>query len=252
MQCPKCGFVMSELDTECLRCKRMGGNAAAAPARSVLTAAQPQTAQAMRDEEKECPRCGKATNASATVCDKCGYEYQPDVNRSERYQRLLAEEAQVAPPPSTLKKTVPAYVSWPIIGACLLAMCGAGWAMFGSSLTGEGEADSSVSSPIIMARHHKPHAGGAMHAVTYKVTGTARQAVVTYRGADGAPTPAPQTVDLPWIENFSAKTGTALSVSAKPAGGTGKVTVGIHADGVIRQQTDSPGADGLTAATDKL
>ncbi len=32
----------------------------------------------------------------------------------------------------------------------------------------------------------------------------------------------------------------------------GKVTVEIHVDGVIRQQTDAPGADGQTSATDKL
>ncbi len=200
MQCSKCGFIMSELDTECLRCKRMGASAAAAPVAPVSMAPAPMAARRCVEEEKECPRCGKATHASAMVCDKCGYEYQPDLNRAERYQRLLAEETRRPRLPSAMRQTISPYVSWSIIGACLLAMCGAGWAMLGPSLTGTGDADSSLSAPIVMAHHHK-----GLHAVTYKVAGTAKQAVVTYRGADGAPASAPATVDLPWIEDFQGQ-----------------------------------------------
>ena len=114
MQCPKCGYVMGELDTQCLRCRGKG--------LAVQTAPPPPsvTAQAMREEEKECPRCGKAARASVMLCDKCGYEYQPEVGRAERYQALVAEEARAAPPAVRLRQTLPPAASWSIIAVCLL------------------------------------------------------------------------------------------------------------------------------------
>jgi ribosomal protein S27AE len=240
MQCPKCGFIMSELDTECLRCKRSGGSAVAVPA---------VTAQAMREEEKECPRCGKAALASATLCDKCGYEYQPDLSRAERYQALLAEEGALAPP-SGLRRTIAPALSWSIIGACLLAIGGAGWGMFGGSLIGSG-AENVMDSPIITS-HHKAHHGVGIQAVTYNVTGTAAQAVITYRSADGALVATPAAVSLPWIETIRAKTGAHLSLAAKPSDQKGTVTVAIRVGGVTRKQADTPGANGLTTVNDTL
>ena len=164
MQCPKCGYVMGELDTQCLRCRGKG--------LAVQTAAPPVvTAQAMREEEKECPRCGKAALASVTLCDKCGYEYQPEVGRAERYQALVAEEARTAPPAIGLRQALPQAASWSIIAACLLLIGLASYGRcFGGLVTGQDYATGDISSPISVVFHRKAH---RLHTVTYKVTGTA-------------------------------------------------------------------------------
>ena len=197
MQCPKCGYVMGELDTQCLRCRGKG--------LAVQTAAPPPpvTAQAMREEEKECPRCGKAALASVMLCDKCGYEYQPEVGRAERYQALVAEEARAAPPAVGLRQTLPPAASWSIIAACLLLIGVAGWTMFGGLVTGQDYATGDISSPISVVFHRKAH---RLHTVTYKVTGTAAQAPVAYAGADGATVSPPAAVSLPWSQDVKAKT----------------------------------------------
>lgn len=241
MQCSKCGFVMSDLDTECLRCQRTEGGVVAAPA---------ATAQAMRQEEKECPRCGKATLASAMVCDKCGYEYQPDLSRAERYQARLAEEAAAAPP-SALRRAVSPALSWSIIGACLLAIGGAGWGMFGGSLTGS-SAENVMDSPVIMSHRHKTHHGTGIQSVTYMVTGTAAQAVVTYRGDEGTPLSSPAAVSLPWTQTIRAKAGSHLFLSARPSDQSKTVTVAIQVGGIVRKQAATPGADGLPSVADTL
>ena len=193
MQCPKCGFVLSELDKECLRCKRMGDRGVAAPAAPVQSTAPAAVLAAPAVEEKECPRCGKATVLSASTCDKCGYEYQAEASRSERYQALLAQE-EATPAPSALRRPLPQALSWGIISACILFIGGAGWAMFGGSLLGSG-ADDQMGLPIIVAHHHKSHHAPAIQAVTYSVSGTATQAYVTYLDADAAPVSPATAVD---------------------------------------------------------
>ena len=134
MQCSRCGYVLGEFETDCLRCKRTGGGTIpvtrlqAAPA---LTAAGRPAGRAREPagDEKECPRCGKATAGAAAACDKCGYEYRPGESQAERYQALLAEEARTPAPPPALQRTVSPYVSWGLIGVCLLAVLGASYAM---------------------------------------------------------------------------------------------------------------------------
>jgi len=242
MQCQKCGFVMSELDTECLRCQRMGASAVAAPPEPVATL------QYVNTGEKECPRCGKATTLSASVCDKCGYEYQPEGSAPERYQALLSEDTGVGSA-SSLRRTVSPALSWSIIGACLLAIGGAGWGMFGGSMTGI-NAESVMDSPIIRSHHHKGLHG--LQTVTYSVTGTAAQAVISYRGADGAAVSLPAAVPLPWTETIKAKPGSGLSLSAQPSDGSGTASVSIQVGSVVRKQADTPGTDGLTTVADTL
>ena len=256
MQCSKCGYVLGEFETECLRCKRTGGGAIpvtrlqAAP---VLTAGA--TAGAVREpasDEKECPRCGKATGGAAAACDKCGYEYRPDESRSERYQALLAEEARTPASPPALHRTVPPYVSWGLIGACLLAVLGAGYSMLLTPLLGRSASQDSMASPVIFLHHRKPRHTGALRAVAYKVTGTAAQAIVTYRGEDGAPVTLPAPVALPWAETLKLKPGSDLSLSARPADANGTVVAEIDVDDVARKQADAVGPDGATSVTDTL
>lgn len=249
MQCPKCSYVMDDLETECLRCKRTNAGAVvAAPHPAELP---PLSELSAMPFEKECPRCGKATTAEAETCDKCGYEYHPDVNRSERYQALLAEEANLAAAPSALRRTVPPALSWSIIGASLLAIGIAGWAMIGDQLTGDGDSDSYAASPTAISRHHKPH-HTVLHTVTYQIAGTAARAIVTYTASDGVAVTVPNAVPLPWSQTFKAKLGTPLVVSAKASDPVGSVTIAIDVDGVPQKPAQTVDADGLLTAHDTL
>jgi len=247
MQCPKCGYVLSELDPECLRCRRGGQTVTAAPAQNAPQNPTPNpTLNPLAAEEKECPRCGKAAQAGATQCDKCGYEYRPDTSQAERYQALAAEEARVAPPPA-LKRSVSPLVSWSAIGLCLAAALGGGWAMLGGTAPVE---DASAAAPIVLARHHRPR---GTKPVTYKVTGASAQAVVTFRGADGTMVASPSAVALPWTQTVDARPGAVLSLSAIPAdSGTGGLRCEIDVEGKARKQATTPDKDGMTVVSDKL
>ena len=246
MQCAKCGFVMTELDAECLRCKRQGAQNGTAP---VIDAAPLLAAAPMVTEEKECPRCGKATAISAAVCDKCGYEYHAEGGSvAERYQALVAQEAPSVEPAGLRRPLSPA-VSWGIIGACLLVVLGAGWAIFGGMAT-EGVAGT-ADQPIVMRRHRKPKPLVGLQNVTYSVTGTAVSAVVTYGDAT-AGTAKPETVALPWTLTVKAQPGAHLSLSAASADGTGTVGVSVKVNGTPRKQSYTPGADGQTTVEDTL
>ena len=150
------------------------GAALAAPAAPLPAAA----------EEKECPRCGKATAVSAAACDKCGYAYGAD----ESLRRALPGPAG----PGDAGRPARRPAAHPAAGAklghhrrVLLVIGGAGWAMFGGSATGS-SAESTMDSPIIVSHHHKAPLAGVQN-VTYSLTGTAAQAQVTYDSAKGTP-----------------------------------------------------------------
>ena len=235
MQCSKCGFVMTALDTECLRCQRQGTQGAA-PAVLPIVAA-----------EKECPRCGKAADASAAACDKCGYEYQAEGgSRAERYQARLAQESLAAPPlpPAGLRRSLPPAAAWGIIAACLLVVLGAGWAMFGST-SDDSRAESVMEQPVYIAHRKQPPVG--LQSVTYTVTGTAAQALITDKTANAKPVP----VDLPWTSTVKAKPGSRLSLSAAPVG-PGTVTASLKVNGLLRKQSSTPDSAGQTTVEDKL
>ena len=246
MQCPKCGYVLADMETECRRCQQVGVPAAGpTPERVMLTLAAAET-------EKECPRCGKATEAEATACGKCGYQFHPDSSRAERYQAQLAEEARTSPPqPSALRRTLPPALSWSIIGASILAIGIAGWGLFGGIITGDEMRSLSDSAPAATPLRHKPH-HTALRSVTYKVAGTAAQAVIMYHTADGNLLALPESVPLPWSQTFKARVGTALLVSARPSDLTGTVIVEIDVDGVPQKQAPILSADGRTTLSSIL
>ncbi len=229
MQCPRCGDEINP-DAQCRRCQQ------AELLRSLAGEAVP---------EKECPRCGKATRANAAVCDKCGYVYDAKDSPAERYQAQLAEEARAVP--SALSQTVSPYLSWAVIGVCLLLMAGGAWLMLTASLPG---GDAAGADEAILRRSHRPRPAGTLP-VTYQVSGTAARAMVAYRDADGKAAAPPEAVSLPWTQTLDARSGADLSVSARPVGG-GTVTCMISADGKIRKQADTPGSDGLTTVSDTL
>lgn len=234
MQCPRCGDEI-EPDTECRRCQQTE------LLRSL--AGDPQTAVA----EKECPRCGKATGVDAAVCDKCSYVYDAQDSPAERYQAELAEEARTAPP-LALSRTVSPYLSWAVIGVCLLLMAGGAWLMLTASLPG---GDAAGADEAILHRSHRPRPAAGTFLAIYQVTGTAARAMVAYRDASGNAVAPPEAVSLPWTQTLDARSGTDLSVSARPVGG-GTVACAITVSGKIRKQADTPDRDGLTTASDRL
>lgn len=234
MQCPRCGDEI-EPDAVCRRCQQ------AELLRSL--AGDPEAAVA----EKECPRCGKATRAEAVVCDKCGYVYDAKDSPAARYQAELAEEAR-AVPPMALSRTVSPYLSWAVIGVCLLLMAGGAWLMLTASLPG---GDAAGADEAILHRSHRPRPAAQTRPVTYQVTGTAAHAMVAYRDASSKAVAPPEAVSLPWTQTLDARSGTDLSMSARPVGG-GTVACTISADGKIRKQADTPNSDGLTTVSDRL
>ena len=234
MQCPRCGDEI-EPDADCRRCQQTD------LLRSL--AGDPEEAVA----EKECPRCGKATRADATVCDKCGYVYDAGGSPAERYQAELAEEVRTAPP-SALRRTVSPYLSWAVIGLCLLLMAGGAWLMLTASLPG---GDAAGADEAILRRSHRPRPAAQTLPVTYRVTGTAARAMVAYRDTSGKAVAPPEAVSLPWTQTLDARFGTALSLSARPVGG-GTVACAISADGKVRKQAGTPDTDGLTTVSDRL
>lgn len=244
MQCPRCGYEKSELDAECLRCQRGGASVLSPPA-----APDPPPIMAEPATEKECPRCGKATRADAPACDKCGYQYRPEDSPAERYQARLAEEARLSPPAgSALRRTVSPYLSWSVIGVCLLLMAGGAWLMLTASLPG---GDASDAGDAVAVRAHRPRPAPGTKPVLYQVSGTAARAMIAYRGADGSAVAPKDPVALPWTQTVDMKPGASLSLSAEPAGG-GTVTCAISVGGTLRKQAAKPGSDGLTIVSDTL
>lgn len=233
MQCPRCGDKIDP-NIECRRCQQTD------LLRSLAGSAE--------EAEKECPRCGKATRATAAVCDKCGYVYGAEGSTGERYQARLAEEARsVTHMPAALSRTVSPYLSWSVIGVCLLLMAGGAWLMLTASLpTG----DAAGADQAILLHARRAHAAG-MQTVTYQVTGTATQAMVAYRDVDGKAIAPAQPVPLPWTQTADAPPGTSLSLSAEPTGG-GTVVCTLSVSGKVRKQANAPDSDGLTAVSDTL
>jgi hypothetical protein len=76
--------------------------------------------------------------------------------------------------------------------------------------------------------------------VTYRVTGTAHEASVTYRNNMGG---TQQTVGrIPWEITFDSRAGNFLYVSAQNQGASGSVSCDILVDGEVKTTATSTGA----------
>ncbi|HEV8674946.1 MAG TPA: MmpS family transport accessory protein [Methylomirabilota bacterium] len=82
--------------------------------------------------------------------------------------------------------------------------------------------------------------GEFTYKVTYKVTGNAGAAKLTYRNAEGGTVQT--SVRIPWETSFDAKGGSFLYVSAQNQGTTGSVTCEILLEGETRTTSTSSGA----------
>jgi len=82
-----------------------------------------------------------------------------------------------------------------------------------------------------------PDLPNQLTSVTYKVTGSARSASLTYKNATGGTEQA--NVDLPWTLRFDAESGSSVYLSAQKRDEFGKLEAKIYIDGDLLQKADS-------------
>jgi len=86
--------------------------------------------------------------------------------------------------------------------------------------------------------------------VTYRVSGSARSALVTYFNEQGGT--EQQTVPLPWSWNSHVNKGAVLQVTAQSQDANGYVTVDIDADGQNLKESRSSGGYSVVSAAASL
>lgn len=76
MNCPKCGYLMSDLDLECPRCKRLGNQGAQ---EQQDPQQQPPQQQVSPSDPGllPCRSCGNPISNTAKRCPHCGCEHTP-------------------------------------------------------------------------------------------------------------------------------------------------------------------------------
>lgn len=114
----------------------------------------------------------------------------------------------------------------------------------GTMLAGAGCDLETAADPNLSASPASPGAAGGkvkddLHKVTYKVSGSANRAMMTYTTPSGV---EQATKPLPWQKSLKAEPGTFVSVSAQNEGASGKVTCVIVVDGETVKRASSSGA----------
>jgi hypothetical protein len=107
---------------------------------------------------------------------------------------------------------------------------------------GPAPASPSPPAPPTVAAPARPGSARAefTHKVTYRVTGTAPDASITYRNAKGG---TQQTAGrIPWEVTFESRAGNFLYVSAQNQGASGSVSCDIVVDGAVKTTATSTGA----------
>jgi hypothetical protein len=88
------------------------------------------------------------------------------------------------------------------------------------------------------------------HVVTYRMTGTAYSASLTYQNASGGT--EQKDARLPWEWSFAAVNGQFVYISGQNRGTAGAVTCAILLDGAIVKTSTSDGAYKIASCSGKL
>jgi hypothetical protein len=92
-----------------------------------------------------------------------------------------------------------------------------------------------------------PASATGTYTVLYVVSGSAKQASLTYNNSQGGT--AQQTVNLPWQTQFTMKKGDFLYISAQNQADVGSVVSEIKVDGNVFKSTISSGAFVIATAS---
>ena len=94
MICPKCGYLMSDLDTECVRCanltKSQQAQAEAPPPQSAAAQSAPLPPTMMH-----CQICQHPISKTAKMCPSCGEEYsRPTIQQGNKPTAIVERQGK--------------------------------------------------------------------------------------------------------------------------------------------------------------
>jgi len=168
-----------------------------------------------------CSVCGGMIRQDATLCKHC----------KATFTGTAAEPASIAPAPVAKKR--PGLAAYALVTLVFIGACAWFFSLGGHS--------GSTSQAAISS---------GTYTVTYKMSGTARRADLTYQNAQGGS--EQKEVALPWSISFSATDGQFVYLSGQNTGEYGSVTCAILLNGTSVKQSTSEGAYKIASCSGKV